>query len=86
MKRSTYIMRLKGELLENAAVIYEDEPHRQEELEERIDAAKTIGDLFAVMHDTAFDVSGAVATALKIAVEGTIAREFYAVPDRGWDT
>ncbi len=67
---------------------YKDEDkERFEEDFQKLRDAQTIGDLFLWMSEQAFDVSGAVATAMEAIIDGPVKEEeFYNVPLRNWDT
>ncbi len=89
MKRDTYIKKLKKELIGYCKERAEEDGTEGDSYDasmEDIKKAVSIGELFVVMSDMAFDVPGAVGFAMRIAVSDCSEFEFMEVPMRNWDT
>lgn len=71
--------------VELAPELYASDEDLTESLQ-AIHEIETIGDAFRFMREYAYDVAGAVATALSILIGDVREDEFCAVPLRGWDT
>lgn len=91
MKRNAYIKKLKNELFKYIKEREEDDMGGVDDetwsaCKEDTAKASSIGELFVVMSDMAFDVPTAVGFAMRIVLPDCSEFEFTDVPMRNWDT